>query len=284
MIKVGDRVKFLNDIGAGEVISIKGSVVTVDREDGFLVPALISDVVVVQKEDELNAIRRIGVSDYKPGRQQKKGGEEQKDVKKPKENSSARYGKISLVDDYEDEEIVDLHSIRETYTRNLAAVNRAELEMEEREKRVKRDVTKPVNDTSIFDEKNKSEEKKLYEQKPLTKEEVKQKEEKKERVQPQSVKSKKEIDVVDLHSHCLLESEQGLSSGDILNIQIENFRKELDNRLKTKRHGKVIFIHGIGSGKLKMEITRTLKYNYSTLSHQDASFKEYGYGAVMVIY
>jgi dsDNA-specific endonuclease/ATPase MutS2 len=39
----------------------------------------------------------------------------------------------------------------------------------------------------------------------------------------------------------------------------------------------------VGNGVLKQEITKKLKSKYSKFNFQDASFKEYGYGATMVI-
>jgi hypothetical protein len=48
-------------------------------------------------------------------------------------------------------------------------------------------------------------------------------------------------------------------------------------------HRKIVFIHGVGNGKLKLEIRRSLDRDYPQLKYQDASFQEYGYGATMVI-
>jgi dsDNA-specific endonuclease/ATPase MutS2 len=44
----------------------------------------------------------------------------------------------------------------------------------------------------------------------------------------------------------------------------------------------VVFIHGVGNGTLKLEIRRELEKKDKILTFQDASFKEYGYGATMV--
>jgi dsDNA-specific endonuclease/ATPase MutS2 len=49
------------------------------------------------------------------------------------------------------------------------------------------------------------------------------------------------------------------------------------------RVGKIIFIHGVGQGRLKFEITKILNNKYPDMKYQDASFREYGYGAIMVI-
>lgn len=45
---------------------------------------------------------------------------------------------------------------------------------------------------------------------------------------------------------------------------------------------KIVFIHGVGNGRLKHELRKKLERKYSNFKYQDASFKEYGYGATMV--
>lgn len=44
---------------------------------------------------------------------------------------------------------------------------------------------------------------------------------------------------------------------------------------------KIIFIHGVGNGRLKQEIISVLKATRG-ISFQDASYKEYGFGATQV--
>jgi hypothetical protein len=74
----------------------------------------------------------------------------------------------------------------------------------------------------------------------------------------------------------------GLSDGEILDIQLKRFHIALETALNGKVK-KVVFIHGVGQGKLKYEIIRILQDKYPDLNYQDASFKEYGYGATMVL-
>jgi hypothetical protein len=85
---------------------------------------------------------------------------------------------------------------------------------------------------------------------------------------------------VDLHITELVEDTQGLSSFEMLNIQLERFERELDEAL-AKGMKKLIFIHGVGNGRLKQEITAVLKDTKGITFH-DASYKEYGYGATQV--
>ena len=94
-------------------------------------------------------------------------------------------------------------------------------------------------------------------------------------------KPKAEIEEVDLHIHEIVDDYSGLSEGEILNIQLNRFYSALDNAIK-RNIKKIIFIHGLGNGKLKYEIRKAIDTKYTDLTYQDASFKEYGFGATLV--
>lgn len=98
-----------------------------------------------------------------------------------------------------------------------------------------------------------------------------------------TTKSTSEIEEIDLHIEELVESISGLSAGEILDIQMSRFNIALEGAIRGNTK-KIIFIHGIGNGKLKYEIRKMLDSSkYSKYRYQDASFQEYGYGATMVI-
>jgi dsDNA-specific endonuclease/ATPase MutS2 len=59
------------------------------------------------------------------------------------------------------------------------------------------------------------------------------------------------------------------------------FKQELSDA-KKNRVKKIVFIHGVGTGTLKHSIRRELDKNKNKYTYQDASYKEYGYGATMV--
>ncbi|NDV94638.1 DUF2027 domain-containing protein [Dysgonomonas sp. 521] len=101
------------------------------------------------------------------------------------------------------------------------------------------------------------------------------------RIQPIAKKEKKPILEIDLHIDELLDNTNGLSSADILEYQLKKFREVMDENRKN-REQKIVFIHGKGDGVLKNAILKELKTNYKTAYYQDASFREYGYGATMV--
>ena len=87
--------------------------------------------------------------------------------------------------------------------------------------------------------------------------------------------------VVDLHASELLETTAGMGPSDILNHQLDVMRKTLKEYEKQKGT-KVIFIHGKGEGVLRKAIVNELQYRYKSYTYQDASFREYGYGATQV--
>lgn len=87
--------------------------------------------------------------------------------------------------------------------------------------------------------------------------------------------------VTDLHIEELLETTAGMSNADILGCQIEEFRKVMDANLK-HRGQKLVFIHGKGEGVLRQAVLKELKHRYKGHDVQDASFREYGFGATQV--
>ena len=85
---------------------------------------------------------------------------------------------------------------------------------------------------------------------------------------------------VDLHIHQLVKSSKGLSNFDILNLQLETAKRQLDFAIK-KRIQKVVFIHGVGEGILKEELYYLFK-KYDNLKYYDAEYQKYGLGATEV--
>jgi hypothetical protein len=86
---------------------------------------------------------------------------------------------------------------------------------------------------------------------------------------------------IDLHIGALLDNTTGMENKDILAYQLNKFY-EIMEQYKEKREQKIVFIHGKGDGILRKKLTDELKRKYSTCKYQDASFKEYGFGATLV--
>ena len=94
-------------------------------------------------------------------------------------------------------------------------------------------------------------------------------------------KGLEEAEVVDLHAEKLLDNTGGMSSADILNYQLDHFRRIMKEH-RHEKGKKIIFIHGKGEGVLRHAIIHELVYRYRPCTYQDASFQEYGYGATQV--
>ncbi len=85
---------------------------------------------------------------------------------------------------------------------------------------------------------------------------------------------------VDLHINQLVKSSKGLSNFDILNLQLETAKRQLNFAIN-KRIQKVVFIHGVGEGVLKEELMYLFK-KYDNLKWYDADYQKYGLGATEV--
>ena len=87
---------------------------------------------------------------------------------------------------------------------------------------------------------------------------------------------------VDLHIRELLESTSGMSKKEMLDIQLAKVVSEMQAAISANVK-RIVFIHGLGQGVLKQEVAKLLKSKFPKYYFQDASFKEYGYGATMVV-
>lgn len=105
-----------------------------------------------------------------------------------------------------------------------------------------------------------------------------------DRRKPRPVTKRQDKDepiVTNLHIDELVDTTAGLSNADMLNLQIDAFRRVMDTNIKN--HGqKLIFIHGKGEGVLRAALMKELTHRYKGHEVQDASFREYGFGATQV--
>ncbi len=85
---------------------------------------------------------------------------------------------------------------------------------------------------------------------------------------------------VDLHIEELVDDLSKLKPSELIDIQLHEFRKKLDKALVNNR-ASIVFIHGVGNGKLKSAIRAELKSH--NLRYKDGDFLRYGYGATEVL-
>lgn len=91
------------------------------------------------------------------------------------------------------------------------------------------------------------------------------------------------IEEVDLHIEALLETSSGMTPHEKLLYQQKVFVKEMKQR-SSQKGSRVVFIHGKGQGVLRQFIIQTIEKEYPKVSYRDASFKEYGFGALEVTF
>lgn len=106
--------------------------------------------------------------------------------------------------------------------------------------------------------------------KPSKKKSVVQK--KKERVQPTLE--------IDLHINKLLPSTMGMQKHDILTYQLDTVKRQIAFAM-SKKIQRIVFIHGVGEGVLKLEMEYLLK-RYENLKFYEANYQKYGLGATEV--
>ena len=86
---------------------------------------------------------------------------------------------------------------------------------------------------------------------------------------------------IDLHIGELVDTTAGMNNADMLNLQLDTVRKTMTQHLRRKGQ-KIVFIHGKGEGVLRKAVIELLKKDYPKAELQDASFREYGFGATLV--
>jgi hypothetical protein len=349
--KIGDKVKFLNEVGGGTISKITGSsMVYVIDNDGFEIPVRATDIVVVGRDEYRKTSSVISLEDELSARN---------NVIEQAQQLSIVLPDMDIVDSDDYELLLafvpadqtnpadcnlDLYFINDssfyctyivslrTKTDRLKLLGHSVIEPDTKEYVCCIDKTEfslrlnlevvsflykhheykyyPPEQVNVdlnpvkFVKKSAFVENDFFDEKayilkiatnciPEVKEkievnpqELEQAMKQKDKVKPPpepSQKRKSDIEEVDLHIEALLEDTRGLDNGQILEIQKARFTIALESGLSS-RTKKIVFIHGVGNGKLKYEIRRLLDTQYVGLvRYYDASFQEYGFGATMVV-
>ena len=82
---------------------------------------------------------------------------------------------------------------------------------------------------------------------------------------------------VDLHIHQLVKNSRGMQNHEMLDLQIETAKRRLEFAIQN-RIQRIVFIHGVGEGVLKLELEYLFK-RYEGLKFYDANYQKYGQGA-----
>ncbi|HAH22259.1 MAG TPA: DUF2027 domain-containing protein [Prolixibacteraceae bacterium] len=343
MIKAGDKVKFLNAVGGGVVKSvINKTMVNVEDYDGFEVPTLISEVVVVDDANSMNAEKRqakIRANEKMEEVQVKKelpkaepkyvAGKDTPDCYMafvPQDSNNPVEGemKVYMVNDsnnfvlynyshlkdkkYKSVESGKMNPNSKRYLESFSRFDLNELPdfqfqllfFREESFKLETPLVKSLRLNPVkFFRMNSYAKTRFFVQNailfPLTGPDMEAEVAKLtvtdlsqivvEKEEPKVVVKRTvspDLVEVDLHIHELLEDTRGLSNHEMLEVQLGRFRNELETAIANGTR-RIVFIHGVGNGTLKQELRQELTTKYKKYYFQDASFKEYGYGATMVI-
>jgi hypothetical protein len=348
-IRIGDNVRFLNDVGGGTVTRIDGKIIYVEDEIGFEVPMPAAEVVVVGRSEvpasgtpathvEKPEPVEAPVDEEEPALAEDETAEtdERHDDSEPRiylafldagkkgdtqnvdlhiVNDSNYYCLYLVVEMGEDGLARELFNgrIQPNTKEYLDQMPASKLDVKWRVQALLYRKDKPfqlfepanelmkIKANRFFRENSFKTNDFFYEKavllpvmknelerqmETLTKQETRNILKEKGELEPLKAKPPKkgrpDIIEVDLHINELLEDTRGLSNGDILKVQLDRFHQVMDENINN-RGQKIVFIHGIGNGTLKHEVRRQLNSRYKKHNFQDASFREYGFGATMVI-
>lgn len=351
-IKIGDKVRFLDSTGGGIVRSLKGNdQVLVEDEDGFEVPALIRECVVVgESEMQVHSANRprVEVPAERPAPEKRQSEKQQPEAYKAEEtaegerlniylaylpldpkamqqtgyeayfvNDSNYYLMFNYMNRQHNSWLSRANGVIEPNTKifleefGKEALNELErvcvqliafkkdkpyalknaVSVELRIDTVKFYKLHCFLENDYFDEgallypvvRGDVPEKELLVSAAELQEAMLQKAREERRTAQPIVKKKADSTVleVDLHIHQLLDTTTGLDNAAILGYQLDKFH-EILGQYAAQKGQKIVFIHGKGDGVLRKAIEKELKTRYKAYYYQDASFREYGFGATMV--
>jgi len=86
--------------------------------------------------------------------------------------------------------------------------------------------------------------------------------------------------VVDLHIHQLTQQYKRMNNHDMLVLQTDTAKRQLDFAID-KKIQRIVFIHGVGEGVLKAELEYLFR-RYDNVKYYEADYREYGRGATEV--
>lgn len=85
---------------------------------------------------------------------------------------------------------------------------------------------------------------------------------------------------IDLHIEKLLNYSKNMNKHEILSYQLDTAKRQLEFAIQ-KRIQKIVFIHGVGDGILKIELEYLFK-RYDNINFYEANYQKYGQGATEV--
>ncbi len=326
---IGDKVRFLNDVGSGKVIKyIDEQTVLILNDDDFEIPVLVDELIIDRVYDYDSANSSINETQEIQTEEEDEFEKETDDIevfmalvhenKKSTlflindsnyrcfANVGLQYGayNISYAHQLAANTKIDLRTLTKSDINDIDFISVQMIFYKNKAYKLKPVISerietnllngKPSSDNEFFDEPavvisvyNESKDKHSSFPEISAKEiqeamQTKEYENKKLNKKTNFKSSKpKEVREIDLHIHELMDKHSNMSAKEILDYQMDCFRKEMKKAIND-RVKNIVFIHGKGNGSLKAELRNELKLKYRKYQFQDASFQKYGFGATMV--
>lgn len=334
---IGDKVSFLNEKLDGKIYSIVSSImVKVETNDGFVIDALASELVLVKRADEDRSKGLPYIEEVKPSFKVNQKAfayhantiqfisapaednklmtgninfyiynctdaeilfalfEQQGKAKNLKSKGTLLPNTFSLIGNYKREELIDIsnfvlqiilaggeyrHPMVKDMPVLLPSLNSSNINA---------DGTKSFATYFEAVNYNKPKEEELVILKDVFKDKF---ETPLQKVKTQKKQSSLTADrrgvlentaEIDLHIEELFPDFSGLSNAEMMAVQIKKVVTEMENALLNNYHS-LVFIHGVGNGKLKQVLRDELK-KYSNVRFGDANYARYGGGATEVFF
>lgn len=99
----------------------------------------------------------------------------------------------------------------------------------------------------------------------------------------ESFSKAKAVDEIDLHIENLVTDYSAMLPSAIFDLQLKSFEKAVDAALMANQD-KLVVIHGIGNGILKREVQRRIGDNKHVASFSEADHAKFGHGATQIIF
>ena len=243
-INIGDKVRFLNDVGGGRVSGFqKGGIVLVEDEDGFEIPVRQNEVVLVSASDQKLTQKSEPVME--------------EEYEKPQYRvRSILAGKAAPTQPEVSNNYIPQEVPSPTLEERIMQLERTVKKLQQR--------IEELETAKSLRERLQGSGMKVTETKKQSK--------------PNHTDNLLEVD---LHATELLDTTAGMGASDIKEYQLDTFRRTMKEHSKEKGL-RIVFIHGNGDGVLRRAILNELRRDYSRCQWQDASFQQYGFGATMV--
>jgi len=310
-MRIGDRVRLLKGTEEGHIVSIKGNIVEIEIEDGFSIPAVKNEVVVVdRKESEVFADKKQEIDESTQISRQTSIAE---GIYLGLENNNS----ISCYMINQSPDVI-LFSVCVWQKKNLLGLSYGickpfeakeigNTSMNEFKREVQFQVQVIHHDSSSKSRKSPIAANLVIKESQLTDkvtvhaldraiaifnleslpqpeiDTLKMKEQmmegKPEMAQKDKSFSKQEL-IIDLH---LDAQSSGLPENEILRSQLESFEKSFDQALLNNAKSLKV-IHGIGSGKLRREIHKRISQRSEVHYFEDGDREKFGFGSTIIYF